>query len=85
MRSACVTNELKRQVAEILNRLTQHACGLLHTNARVLNNGVNNGCKDGNADLEEDVQRRKCLPGDLAKAPPDVHDLLRVHLSDGHS
>ena len=85
MRSARITNELKRQVAKILNSWMQHTCSLLNTNARVLNDGVDNGRKDGDADLEEDVQRRECLSSKLTKAPPNVHDLLRVDLSDGHS
>ena len=46
MCSARVTNEFKRQVAEVLNRWMQHTCSLFNTDARVLNDGVDNGCKD---------------------------------------
>ena len=85
MCSARITNELKPQVAKILNSRIQHTCSLLKTNARVLNHGVDNGHKDGDADLEEDVQRQECLSSKLTKAFPNVHDLLRIDLSDGHS
>ena len=62
----------------------QHSGHLVNTkHVSVVDNRRDKRRKDGDADLQEHMQRGQCLLGKLAKASPYAHELVRLHLSDG--